>query len=88
MHSALSLKRRFPRASVVLAGWRDSSRIAGHTFVTFLDRLAYPRRKPNGWIRRHSGAIRDHSGVPFGIIPDLVFGFAEIPTKRGKPAPA
>ena len=29
-----------------------------------------------------SDGVRDHPGMPFGFIPDLVFGFAGILTQR------
>ena len=32
--------------------------------------------------RYASDGVRDHPGMPFGIIPDSAFGFAGIPTDR------
>ena len=31
-----------------------------------------------------SDGVRDHSGTQFGIIPELTFGFAGIPTQHGR----
>jgi hypothetical protein len=33
----------------------------------------------------HSDGVRDHPGMPFGFIPDFVFGFVGIHTQKAAP---